>query len=348
MINKSNKTILSISLLCISLLFSLFLIEIILRYSFKKDNVYRNNTIQFIMQNLRRHEDAGYLWKEDIRIDIDNVPQWYDQEKFPLITDEIGFFNPLLAIEMKKDKHINIIGLGDSFIYGASFAFFEFFSQKGLFYYNMAMHRHCPPQYNIVLEKYAIKQKPDLVIYGIYENDFDETIDFEQWKKSGLDWFSYHSDTWAGPPISLPSWRIMQRKYFPGISVLEQRIRRKLNLPVPIYRQTPSFTTEEEKTKKVFNYISHAHHLATSNNIAFLCVLIPARDVNSGGVTSRDNNYTMLSKMLLHNNIPALDLRPLFKMYPNRESLYYKADAHWNRLGMLEAAKQILWVIGEK
>ncbi|MDW7772690.1 MAG: hypothetical protein SCH71_07340 [Desulfobulbaceae bacterium] len=297
------------------------------------------------MQNLRTDKDVGFLWKSDLLIPVEDNPGWYDQEKFPIITDENGFFNPREAISRKRSQDpVNIVGLGDSFMYGATYEFYEFFKENGLFYYNMSMSRHCPPQYNIILQRDALPIKPDWVIYGIYENDFDETIDFENWQKSHTDWFTFHSGTWFGSAVELPLWRAFLEKYAPGISMLEKRVRRQFGFLGPVsYRkvQTESLT-EKEKSEKVYTYIEKAYADASAAGISFLCLLIPVRDVNSEGRSARDYNYDFIYEKLTGNGIPVLDLRPIYNNYPDRKDLFYKMDAHWNRKGMELAEKAIL------
>ena len=78
------------------------------------------------------------------------------------------------------------------------------------------MHRQGPPQYNRILESYAVALKPDMVIYGLYENDFFETLDFEAWLNSGEDWFTYHSGYWCGPASDIPVTVRLFRRYLKG------------------------------------------------------------------------------------------------------------------------------------
>jgi hypothetical protein len=45
-------------------------------------------------------------------------------------------------------------------------------------------------------------------------------------------------------------------------------------------------------------------------------------------------------------DIPHLDLRPTFENVDDPSSLYYVVDGHWNKYGMVEAAKAIERWIG--
>jgi hypothetical protein len=340
----SRNKIKNILFACILLFFSSFISilmgEVILRKYFQTHPAYDREAIRIKMSYTKLQQDIGFLWKENLFVSADENHEWYDKEKFSLITDEFGFPNPQSAIIMRHNrKPVDVIGLGDSFIHDVNFVFFNVFQQKGLFYYNMSMCGQGPPQYNIILGKYALPQKPKWVLYGLYENDFDDTMDFEQWKKSGLDWVTYH--LWYRGAASSQLW---QWKHFPGITELTQRIRKKYDLysPVDEYPSGIEFT-EEEKIKHVFTYITDAASLAKSNNINFLCILIPARDVNSQGLTPMDAHYEVLYKMLAMKDINVLDLRPVFRNYHGgRACLYNKIDSHWNRKGVMVASEKIL------
>jgi hypothetical protein len=340
--SKKQKVVFSIFLIFCSLVAGIFLSEFILRFTILGEKEYENEAIRFAMENLRADDDVGFLWKRNLH--LDNSPGWYDQEKFPLITDENGFFNPQQAIEKKRlEIPVNIVGIGDSFMHGATYDFYDFFNKYDLFFYNMSMSRHCPPQYNIILKKYALPLKPEWVIYSIYENDFDETPDFENWQKTHSDWFTYHSGTWFGPAVHLPIWRSYLEKYAPGISMLEKRIRRQFDLGVPSYLHSQILPlTEEEKSEKVYAYIQEAYEMTNQAGSSFLCLIIPARDVNADGRTGRDGNYDTVYARLMEYGIPTLDLRPIFNAYPERRKLYYTIDAHWNGTGIEVAAKHLL------
>jgi hypothetical protein len=340
--SKIKNILFSCVLLVLSLFISILMAEVILHKYFQTHPMYAREAIRIQMSYTKLRQDIGFIWKENLAGSTDKYLELGDQEKFPLITDEFGFLNPPSAIIMKHNhKPINIIGLGDSFIHNVSFVFFEFFQQKKLFYYNMGMVGQGPPQYNIILEKYALPQRPQWILYGLYENDFDDTINFEQWKLSGIDWVTYH--LWYRNALSTPLWQ-WQWKYLPGITELAQRIRKKYDLYTPVdgYPSIKEFS-EEEKIKRVYKYITDAAFLAKTNNINFLCILIPARDVDSQGLTAMDAHYEILYKMLIGDNINVLDLRPVFRNYRgDRTSLYNKSDAHWNRKGALIVSEKVL------
>lgn len=321
-------------LVIVSLMISVILSELILRFFLLDTKEYENEAISFVMKYLKADEDVGYLWKSNLH--VPDTPGWYDQEKFPLITDENGFFNPESAIRRKRSNvPVDIVGIGDSFMHGAAYEFYEYFNRNGLLYYNFSMSRHSPPQYNLILEKYALPLKPKWVVYGIYENDFDEVIDFENWRQTHSDWFAYHSGTWFGAAVHVPPWRALLETYAPGISMLEKRVRRQFNLGAPAYQRVQQLpVTEQEKSEKVFRYIEEAYRRTVESGASFLCLIIPARDVDAQGRTGRSYHYDYVVDKLKSRSVPTLDLRPVFNNSADRRNLYYKLDAHWNRIGM--------------
>jgi len=59
-----------------------------------------------------------------------------------LTTDDNGFLNhPTAIVKKVAGKRIGVVGLGDFFIHGVAYPFTEFFEQRGIVYYNPAMHR---------------------------------------------------------------------------------------------------------------------------------------------------------------------------------------------------------------
>ena len=192
-----------ILLLAIVLFLMLLFLELVFRKMFLDTAYVPSKEIQKTQSLLKLHPRIGYLWKKTIGYDSGTILKWRDQAPTVLSTDSIGFKNPPEAIQAREEgKQIDIIGLGDSFIHDASGVFYLHFRANNMFYYNMAMHRQSPPQYNIILDDYVKIENPDFVIYGLHETDFKEARDFENWKRSGIDWFTYHSGTWCGPPLN--------------------------------------------------------------------------------------------------------------------------------------------------
>ncbi len=133
------------------------------------------------------------------------------------------------------------------------------------------MHRHCPPQYNIALREHALPLRPRWVLYAVYENDFLETMDYEDWARSGLDWFAFHSGVWAGPagvPGGTERWfRSNLRGLYSVYRMAIARCRRA-EAPVRWQREIPS---------RVVQYVLEARAAAVAEGVGFLVVVVPLK-----------------------------------------------------------------------
>lgn len=279
----------------------------------------QQHKIQALQRHLVLNDDVGFLWQPNQRITVAEKDRWLNTKREgvppepPLTTDDYGFLNNPAAIEALKTNTPDIIGLGDSFIHNGANLFSRFFKNQGYFYYNMAMHRQCPPQYNAILTRYAIKHRPKHILYGVYVNDFEETEDFRQWKQSGLDWFTYHSGIWCGPPIKSKGGKE------PSIAAR--------------YR--------EANLRDVLMCILRANEICQSNGIEFTLMLIPSKDyVVSNRRSDRYETvfYDTLRKDASRAGIRVIDLRDVFVKENNPASLYWKSEGHWSYHGMDVAA----------
>jgi hypothetical protein len=209
------------------------------------------------------------------------------------------------------------------------------------------MHRLCPPQYNEILKEFAVPLRPHVVIYGLYTNDFEETEDFEQWRTSGMDWFAYHSGTWAGPPLDLSSrgtryGRI--RNAIGNMLIGHYTFLRYLRYTCyPAGARLPGDDQQSAISEdKVALCIREAAAIAEKNNILFIVLLIPDKEyVLYRQGADKDKLYQRLISVMEKHKIWYVDLSLAFCAYPNRRDLYYKEDYHWNNTGMRIAAEEI-------
>jgi hypothetical protein len=283
----------------------------------KRDNL--QVVIATSQRHLVLHPDVGYLWGKNLHVMFAEHERWLDTkaegiDPEPITTDGEGFFNHPAAIREMKKRNPDIIGVGDSFMHDGAAVMYNAFAQKGIFYYSMAMHRHCPPQYNLILARYVIQYHPKHVIYGVYENDLPETIDFREWQKSGMDWFKFHSGTWCGPPIT-------------GV----------------IQDYTPE--TMAAAGTDVLELIIEAAELCRTQGIDFSILLIPSKEY----VVHRDRSsivetsyYDYLQEEAIKRKIRVIDLRQEFARATNPSALYWKRDGHWSYQGMNAAVTAYL------
>ena len=108
-------------------------------------------------------------------------------------TDRWGFLNA----DLDPSQPYDVACVGDSFVVtGWTLLLRE---KTGLRLANFGVPSYAPPQYSIVLRRYALKLKPKVILYCLYMNDALESVAYEQWKKSGMDWFRFKGGLWFGP-----------------------------------------------------------------------------------------------------------------------------------------------------
>ena len=286
------------------------------------------------MEKLRLDDDLGFIFKPNLRIPKPDTG-WLDQEPRALNTDKNGFHNEIESImDFEASSKVDILSIGDSFMYGASDLLDEFFSDQNLSFYSLSMFRYCPPQYNLSYKMFGESLEPKVVLYGIFENDFHDTYDFEAWKTSGMDWFTYHNGNFFEYPQIKPDFQRYAETYFPNLNYMFRKAIK------PTKKYAFSSYTPEEQSRKVFSYINKMYHKTKDHGSSFYCVLIPARDLVNGR-TLFDQHYDHLIDLMTNSGIEFIDLRKPYNAYPVRAELYYKQDNHWNRSGINLAATTI-------
>jgi SGNH hydrolase-like domain, acetyltransferase AlgX len=291
-----------------------------------------------IQSYLQLHPTLGFTWRPDIDVDDGIVFDVADVKFEPLSTDERGFVNHPGAIEDRREgRAVDVVGLGDSFVEHAAHGFYERFKQEGLAYHGLAIHRQCPPQYTDILRSYAAPLKPKWVVYGVFENDFSETSDYEAWKQSGLDWFAYHSGTWCGPPMGAGAPQRFMKRHLRGWYALC----RVLHAKARGEKMSVTGPTETEYGQ-VLSHVEEAWRNARDNGVKFLLLLIPSRATIVDQPTLEAAAFDRLAEACEGVGMDVLDLRPVFAETENPASLYYEIDNHWNRSGIKVAASSMI------
>lgn len=336
--SKRKEKLVNGLLALISLCAAFVVCELVFRHRYAHYFYAPGVEIQTIQSFLIPHPTLGFTWRKNIDYDGGIILKSEDVRFEPLSTDPQGFLNTPEAIaRCAKGDAIDVIGLGDSFIEHGCYALYECFRDAGLFYYNMAIHRQSPPQYNIILENYAAPHKPTWVVYGLFENDFAETADYENWKRSGLDWFTYHSGTWCGPPVGAGASMRFLHKHLRGTIAFTKVLREKLDIPWAATARQSAIESD-----KVLEYVRDAHEYADTHGIRFLLVLIPSKMTTLDAPTPESTRYDALVAQLAGTPIHLVDLRNVFATAENPASLYYKIDGHWNETGIRAAAAAVL------
>ena len=330
---RRKSVILKLVTAVVSLGVAVMIGEVALRYYFDVITYRRTEAVDRIQRHLELRSDIGFAWKPNISYDEGIVLAWADQDRelAKLGTDRWGFRNHAEAIEdVRAGRPVVVAGVGDSFMEMAARPFYEFFAKRSQRYHSFAMHRQCTPQYNIILERYVLSLEPRYVLYGVFENDFYELEDYEAWRESGMDYFTYHSGFWCGPPYYRS--RLWHPKGYLALyhAVLPHR-----------YNDRRIRRIVDHALERICSDIAAAHRLCVAANAHLLVLLIPGGLTSHSGSTHASQCYDGIAKRMAERGVAVLDLRPVFRDHPHPRQLYYQRDGHWNLQGMQLAARAI-------
>jgi len=294
--------------------------------------------VREVMPYLQANADVGFTWQPNISADRGIVFHNADILYKPLCTDEFGVWNAPDAIARRAaGEPVQVLGLGDSFMEMAVPGFYRAFSERGALYYSMAIHRHSPPQYAAFLEGNGLQLRPKVALLGLFENDFFETEDFEEWRCSGLDWFSYHGGTWFGAPSPAGATRRFIHTWLLGYEGLAKVIRVRLR-----GERMSVAGPSEHQVARVSEYLAAIAARARESDIDLWVVLIPSKPTARGDATAEAAAYDRVLATVGGSVAGVIDLRPVFRAHPDPASLYYREDGHWNDSGVALAADTIL------
>ena len=340
----SRARLINIGLVIGSTLIGLFVCEVVLRRRLEQRVFYApRGAVNEIQAQLVLEPSIGYTWRQNLKYEDNVVIRYDDVVLGPLSTDAHGFLNAPEAIaQTSTSQRAFVVGVGDSFMEHAHGVFFDVFKSQGLSYYNLAIHRQCPPQYNRIIDNYAKPLKPNWVVYGLFENDFIETEDFDAWSTSGVDWFTYHSGFWCGPPLGATAQERFVKTYLRGFysayHLMQARERAgRISAAGPTDAQIDA----------VRKAVNEACHAVPDNGMNLVLVIIPSRDTATKGPTPESIAMDRVIRELTGRH-ELIDLRPVFQEHANPASLYYAQDAHWNEAGMTLAGQTIVYRIQER
>lgn len=285
---------------------------------------------------LRPDPDVGYTWQPNIAAERGIVFHNADIEYEPLSTDPFGVVNPPEAISTRDTHPPDVLGLGDSFMEMAAYEFHRAFAENGRKYYSLAVHRYAPPHYRRMLELHGPALDAPIIVVGLFENDFVETQDFDDWQESGLDWFAYHSGTWCGRTVPKSAMGRFLRVYFPGYLGLADVVR----VRVRGERMSVSGPTDGQ-ISRVVEELDAITRLAKSHESEVWLMLIPSKPTARGNITAEAHAYDRVVASIGAAFSGVIDLRPIFQGYPDPLSLYYRTDGHWNRTGVALASQEL-------
>ncbi len=291
-----------------------------------------------VMPLLRADARLGFTWEPKVSAERGILFKNADIVYEPLTTDEFGVWNaPEAMARRMAGESVQVLGLGDSFMEMSAPGFHRAFAEHGRLYYSLAIHRQAPPQYLRLLQDPGIAMNPDIVLIGLFENDFLETEDFDAWTQSGMDWFTYHSGTWFGPPPIADPLRRFAHSWLRGYTGLANVIR------VRVRGERMSVTgPSDRQITRMIECLAQAAALAKERGCDLWLILIPSKPTARGEPTPESAAFDRVVEALSSNIAGVVDLRAVFQAHSDPASLYYREDGHWNNTGIALAADIVL------
>lgn len=358
-----GKNILTkISLLLISCIFSLLLMEIIVRI--------------FLPQRIETPVDFYSSDELLIWTSKPNFNKLYSSADFQMnvSTNEKGFRGVSHDYE-KPPETFRIVGIGDSFLFGfgvdnqdtvlvrlQELLGRDNSSAKKVEIINLGVGAYSINHYLRILKYEVYKYDPDLVMVFFYSNDWRANKEDENWKVddrgfllSGAEEFSFKS---------VRSFLLPLRVFLKNHSQLYMLVRDRfttiltktklMHVPlVDLYRKNNDL---EEKFSHTFEVIDQINEFIESNlNCPFVLCIIPEKVqidevllntvIQVHNIENSDYDWSRpqaaLIDFCLREKIKCLDLTPSFRDQGREEKLYFDIDIHWNQKGHLLAAEEI-------
>lgn len=321
----------------------LIVAEHVFRYRYAHMLYNPRPVVAAVQQYLTLDRDIGFRWQPDISAERRISFNINDIQPRYLCTDAFGVINSPSAIELRRQgRPVDVIGVGDSFMEMAADIFHRRLLDDGRFYYSLAIHRQAPPQYSALLTSTGLSLRPAVVVYGLFENDFNETMDFRNWRRSGMDWFAYHSGVWCGPPVGETVPERLFQYHARGWRAFGRAVQEKFGGTVA------ASGPGDGEIRDVAGEIRAAADACRGAGARFVLMLIPSKETAMHAYTSEANAYDAVLRLLADLPIEVIDLRPLFRSAPDPKSLYYVEDGHWNDRGIELAATELLNILGAR
>lgn len=227
-----------------------------------------------------------------------------------LRTDSMGFFNN----DYDSSHPCDVACVGDSFV--AQPWPILLGQRTGLRVAGFAVPAYAPPQYTILVKDYALKLKPRVLLYCLYVNDGIESVGYEDWKKSGMDWFSFKGSAWFGFP-SQHDGRLLVREYLLRCSrvytLIDLAVARPRDDAMPIRAHSISYQTD--KFSLVFDRASFTVMTDLKSDVIRRGMTIIRASLDEAARACRDANVTMIvlllpPKELVHDEALKARVRP--------------------------------------
>lgn len=223
-------------------------------------------------------------------------------------------------------------------------------------------------QYLHMLRHEVLAYKPDLVIFNLVHNDFDESWNFKPgaytsaFLKLKIDGDTVVNEipprpfqtTWFEPIRRSNTWRYLAVRQQVRFQILRDMILGKEQKASPKYQaniDVDSLNTKDVQNTAATRYIlQQAQILCQKHNARFMVVMDGVRGViyaNPDGPFDRTVGALKLNAMVQNIcqelAIPCIDLHPIFATHfrTHGHKFEFAHDGHWNKLGHTIAAQAI-------
>ena len=252
------------------------------------------------------------------------------------------------------------VALGDSFTFGMgveheSTWVAQLASLKRKEIMNLGVPGWGPQQYTRALERFGPSLKPKVVFYGLYRNDLQDVLHFDQWSrdprpKQAIEAFlRIHSITFNLFRI-LPAASVNRG----AETILLDNFEFKFNSK----KVTQAFIDDRNRFASAWSItkreIERAINYSQNLSATFVLLYLPSKEEaywelirqKDLGLKSYDDSVDILRSRIPEfckaREIRCLDLTPAFRLKAAQGiKLYYSHDSHWNEAGNRVAAEEI-------
>jgi lysophospholipase L1-like esterase len=237
-----------------------------------------------------------------------------------------------------------ILFLGDSFVFGSAADGTELFTERlessvpRLEVINAGVPGYSLDQELLYLESEGYRYQPNLVVLGVFRNDFAET--FLPYNPSIRRWKGYAALEGGELRLHAPSFGVLFRMVESSYLLSWARQRVQVNAQDGEAVQPPDPATQREAFRRL---LIRMRDVATASGAEFAAMYIPSKSQNT-----RHTLQEILDDLSRQERVPVLDLEASLEPSVNPEKFYFKQDIHLNARGHARTAELLQQFLVER